>query len=283
MINNLSMNKHQTKIKVYDSAKRGSPAIEEFKVLIRYRDLILQLIRRDLVSRYKRSALGVAWTMLNPLGTMLVMTIVFSQVFGRVPAYPVYVLSGLIIWNLFSQSTNHSMASTLWGSDLFQKIFLPRTAFIISSIGTGIVNLVFSLVPLLLIMVITHAKIHISIIILPVAVLFTAAFSLGIGLFLSTYSVVFPDIAEMYPIILTAWMYMSPVIVPEDSLAKIANGLLLKANPMYYMIKMFRLAIYDGQFPDLSTCLIAGIISFSVMLFGWYIFTKNSDKLVYYV
>ena len=271
------------KIKIYDSDKRGLPAIEELKVLFRYRDLILQLIRRDLVSRYKRSALGVAWTMLNPLGTMLVMTIVFSQVFGRVPDYPVYVLSGLVIWNLFSQSTNHSMASTLWGSGLFQKIFLPKTAFIVSSIGTGIVNLTLSLVPLLLIMLITNVKIHLSIIILPLAILFTAAFSLGIGLFLSTYCVVFPDIAEMYPIVLTAWMYMSPIIVPEDTLAKIANGLLLKANPMYYMVKIFRSAIYNGQFPDLSTCISAGIISFAMLIIGWYIFTKNSDKLVYYV
>ena len=268
---------------VYDSNSRNHPVIEEFKILIKYRDLISQLIHRDLVSRYKRSILGIAWTMLNPLGTMLVLTIVFSRVFNNVRDYPVYILSGLAIWNFFSQSTSHSMNSTIWGSGLFQKIFLPRTAFIVSSIGTGIVNLLISLIPLLLIMAITNVKIYISIIFLPLSILLTAGFALGVGLFLSTYAVIFPDIAEMYSIILTAWMYLSPVMVPEAILAQIANGLLLKINPMYYMINLFRTIVYDGQFPVFSTWLGAIAISLASLFWGWFFFTKNSDRLAYYV
>ena len=278
MINNQKMITN-----VYDSCKRSHPALEELKNLIKYRDLISQLIHRDLVSRYKRSILGIAWTMLNPFGTMLVLTIVFSRVFNSVRDYPVYVLSGLAIWNFFSQSTSHSMDSTIWGSDLFQKIFLPRTAFIVSSIGTGIVNLLISLIPLFLIMAITNVKFHVSIILLPLCILITAGFALGVGLFLSTYAVIFPDIAEMYSIILTAWMYLSPVIVPEDVLAQIANGLFLKINPMYYLINIFRAAVYGGQFPEISTYLIAAAISLTMLFFGWYFFTKNSDRLAYYV
>jgi ABC-type polysaccharide/polyol phosphate export permease len=269
--------------KVYDSLKRGHPALEELKGVLRYKDLIIQLIRRDLVSRYKRSVLGIGWTMLNPLGTMLIMTIVFSRVFSQIKSYPVFVLSGLIVWNFFSQTTQHCMSSTLWGSGLFKSIYLPRTSFIISSIGTGIVNFGFSLVPLLLIMLLTKTPIHLSALMLPVDLLLISFFSLGVGLLLSAYSVFFPDIAEMYTIVLMAWMYLSPVIVPEATIGSIMNGLLLKINPLYYLIKLFRLALYDGVFPPLSLVLSAAGISFAMFIIGWLVFTKKSDEFSYYV
>jgi len=271
------------KIEFYDSANRGHPAIEEFKALLKYKDLIFQLVRRDLVSRYKRSVLGMAWTMLNPLGSMLILTIVFSHVFGRVESYPAYVLTGLVIWNFFSQTTIHCMDSTLWGSDLFGKIFLPRTSFVVSSIGTGIVNILISLVPLFSIMLITNVSIRLTVLLFPVLLFLIAIFSLGVGLLLSAYSVFFPDIAEMYTIILMAWMYLSPVIVPEDVLVKIANGLILKINPLYYYIKLFRSILYEGQLPSISLVITATAISFTFFIIGWLVFTKKSDEFAYHV
>jgi len=275
--------KSNQKQEFYDSEKRGHLAIEEFKILFKYKDLIVQLVRRDLVSRYKRSALGIAWTMLNPLGTMLIMTVVFSRVFGQVKSYPAYILTGLVVWNFFSQTTVHCMDSTLWGSDLFGKIFLPRTAFIVSSIGTGIVNILISLVPLFSIMLITNVSIRLTVLLFPVVLLLLAIFSLGVGLLLSAYSVFFPDIAEMYTIILMAWMYLSPVIVPEDVLGKIANGLILKINPLYYFIKLFRSILYEGQLPSISLVVTAAAISLTVFIIGWLVFTKKSDEFAYHV
>ena len=276
-------NKQNNQKEIYDSSKRGHPAWEELKGVLRYKDLIFQLIRRDLVSRYKRSVLGVAWTMLNPLGTMLILTIVFSRVFGQIESYPVFVLTGLIVWNFFSQTTQHCMSSTLWGSGLFKKIYLPRTSFIISSVGTGIVNLLISLVPLLIIMLFTGVPIQPSVIMLPIVILLLSIFSLGVGLLLSAYSVFFPDIAEMYTIILMAWMYLSPVIIPEETLAGIMNGLILKINPLYYLIKLFRLALYEGIFPPTSLLLLAAGISLAMLITGWLVYTKKSDKFAYYV
>lgn len=267
----------------YDSAHRGHPAIEELRGIFRYKDLIIQLSRRNLISRYKRSSLGVAWTMLNPLGTMVIMTIVFSQVFGQVDFYPVYVLTGLIAWNFFSQTTHHCMDTILWGSDLYGKIYLPRTAFTISSIATGIINLLLSLVPLFLIMLVTGFPVRLPIIALPLAVLLLAVFSLGFGLLLSAYSVFFPDIAEMYGIVLMAWMYLSPVIVPEEVLATIFNGWVLKGNPLYYFIRLFRDILYDGVFPPLPIWLVAALIALGVLLLGWLVFTKRSDEFAYYL
>jgi ABC-type polysaccharide/polyol phosphate export permease len=147
-------------IPVYDSGIKRSKAVEEFVEAYRYRHLIAQLIRRDVLTRYKRSALGVAWTMLNPLGMMLVLTIAFSQLFGGTRAYPAYVLSGLIAWNFFSQTTTAGMNQMVWGGGLLSRIYIPRTVFVLSSIGTGIVNLLLSMVPLIIVLLITGTPIQ---------------------------------------------------------------------------------------------------------------------------
>src|SRR5215212_9114533 len=134
----------------YDSKYRKSPAVEEFLDIIKYRDLIYQLVRRDIVARYKRSFLGIAWTMLQPLGMMAVLTIVFSQLFGTVEGYAAYLLSGLIAWTFFAQTTTAAIFQSVWGGTLMRRIYVPQTVFSVASIGTGVVNLSLSLVPLLL-------------------------------------------------------------------------------------------------------------------------------------
>ena len=136
-----------TSFPIYDSSERKSPALDEFRELWRYRNLVYQLVRRDIVTRYKRSVLGIAWTMLNPLGMTIVLSIVFSQVFGAGEGYAVYVLSGLIPWTFFAQTTNACMAGLVWGGSLLKRIYIPRTVFAISAIGTGLVNLLLSMVP----------------------------------------------------------------------------------------------------------------------------------------
>ena len=165
---------------IYDSAKQGSAALEELRGIIQYRDLIFQLVRRDVLTRYKRSVLGIAWTMLQPLGMMIIMTLVFSTLFSSVKRYPTYILSGMIAWTFFSQSTMAIISQTVWGGQLFRRIYLPRTAFAVSSIGTGLVNIVLSLVPLSIIMIVTGSKLHWSILVIPLVLVLLAAFALGI-------------------------------------------------------------------------------------------------------
>lgn len=274
-------NKKQPKI--YDSAKRLHPAIEELKDVIAFRDMIFQLVRRDIVTRYKRSVLGILWTMLNPLGTMLVLSIAFSQIFDMRGVYPAFIISNLVAFNFFSQTTTVALSSMLWGSDLFHRIYLPRTAFVISTIGTGIVNILFSLVPLVIIFLITKVPLTSTVVLLPVAILFLAAFALGFSLFLSAFVVFFPDIAEMYPILLTAWMYLTPIIYPEELLAGVLGGWLLRLNPLYRLIRFFRLVTFDGQYPTLNEFLVAMLFSFGTLILGWIFFTKQSKKFAYYV
>ncbi len=266
---------------IYDSAKRKHPAIEELIALWRYRDLIYQLVRRDIVARYKRSFLGVAWTMLNPLGTMLIMVVVFSRVFRGTENYAPYVLTGIICWTMFSQSTSMAMNSMVWGSQLIKQIYVPRSSFVVSTILAYMVNFVLSLIPLLLIFAVTGVKLQLSALLLPVYMIFLFSFSLGIALLLSTLAVFFPDVADLYPVILTAWMYLTPIIMPLEFYREILNGLLLYINPFYYIVNLFRILMLDGFVPHLQTWIATAISSFGILLIGWFLFSIKADDFAY--
>jgi ABC-2 type transport system permease protein len=265
----------------YDSLYRKPPAIEEMLDAIKYRDLIFQLIRRDIVSRYKRSALGVMWTMLQPLGMMLVMGIVFSALFRHVEGYVAYLLSGLIAWTFFAQTTAAAIYQIVWGGALIRRIYIPMSAFTISSIGTGLVNLGLSLIPLLLIMLAVHKPIQWSILFLPISILFLTAFALGISLILSTMTVYFPDIKEMYQIIVQAWMYLTPIMYPSDILPEQYRYWMLHLNPMYYMIQMFRAPIYEGTLPAADILVPGSVIALLTLLVGWIYFANRADDFAY--
>jgi ABC-type polysaccharide/polyol phosphate export permease len=265
----------------YDSEKRTSPALEELQDIIKYRDLIFQLVRRDIVARYKRSVLGIAWTMLQPLGMMVVLTIVFSQLFGHVEGYAAYLLSGLIAWTFFAQTTTSAIFQSAWGGALIRRIYVPHTAFPVASIGTGVVNLALSLVPLLLILLILRRPLTWAALFLPIAILSLTAFALGIGLLLSSLSVRFPDIAEMYQIILQAWMYLTPIMYPSDILPAAYRKWLLYFNPMYYQVLMFRVPLYDGVLPSVPLVLIGVGIAVATLVIGWIYFCHQADKFAY--
>jgi ABC-type polysaccharide/polyol phosphate export permease len=268
---------------IYDSGRAGSAPVEELREAFRYRHLILQLIRRDVLTRYKRSVLGIAWTMLNPLGMMLVWTIAFSQVFRfeTTYSYAAYVLSGLLAWTFFGQTTTAAMVNLVWGGGLLNRIYIPRVSFAVAAIGTGLVNLTLSLFPLLLVMIVTRTPIRWSILFMPVPMLLLASFSLGMGLLISTVAVYFPDVAEMYQILLIAWMFLTPVMYPEESLPKAYGALITRLNPMYYLVKLYRLTVYYGRFPGWGELWPGLLISILVLLAGWVVFTKKSDDIAY--
>ena len=269
---------------IYDSSEHRAAGVEEFREVFHYRNLIVQLVRRDILTRYKRSILGVAWTMLNPLGTMIVLTLVFSNSFGaNEKSFAAYVLSGYMAWNFFAQTTNAAMINLVWGGSLLRRIYIPRTAFALSAIGTGLVNLLLSLVPLVIVMLVTGVHFNWTVILLPVPILFLAMFSLGMGLIISAIAIYFADVAEMYQIVLTAWMYLSPVIYTESLLPEKYRYWLTHLNPMYFLIRFFRAPIYDGRLPFLSEFLVSGIVAVGTLLVGWFFFSRKSDEFAYRV
>ncbi len=266
---------------VYDAKNKTAKPIEEVRQAYNYRYLISQLLRRDIVTRYKRSFLGIGWTMLNPLGTMIVLSIAFSQVFKMTEGYPAYVLSGLMAWNFFSQTTYASMVNLVWGGGLLKRIYMPRTSFALAAIGTGLVNTLLTIIPMMIVMLVLSVPIKITIFFTPIPLILLALFSLGFGLILSTLAVYFPDVAEMYQIVLTAWMYLTPVIYPEEILPENIHFIISTFNPMYSLIKLFRIPIYYGRLPTFEELLLPSMIALVVFIIGWFFFTYRSDEFAY--
>ena len=264
----------------YDSSRRGIIVLDEIKEVFRYREMIYQLVRRDMVARYKRSVMGVAWTMLNPLGMMIVLSIVFSQVFKMVPGFPAYVLSGIIAWTFFSQTTSAIINVFVWGGDFFQRIYLPRSTFAIAAIGTGLVNLLLSFVPLIIVMLVIGYPIKPAIIFQPIPIALFTCFSLGFGLLISSIAVYYPDVVEMYQIILMAWSYLSAIFYPLDILPENVRSFMW-LNPIMPLVNLFRLPIYDGKTPSFADIIPAAVISLVFLVVGWWVFARKSDEFAY--
>jgi ABC-type polysaccharide/polyol phosphate export permease len=269
---------------VYDSASRGNPAVEELREVINYRNLILQLTRRDVVARYKRSVLGIAWTMLNPLGMTLVLTIAFSKILRfDIPGYAAFVLSGLMAWNFFSQTTTASMVNLVWGGTLLKRIYIPRSSFALAAMGTGLINISLYMVTMLIVMLIIGHPIRLTILFVPIPLFLLLCFALGFGLLISTWAIYFPDVAEMYQIVLSAWMYLCPIVYSETMLTDQLRFWLLRLNPMYNLVRLFRMPIYDGRLPTWEEFWPSLVLSLVVLVVGWIVFSSKSDEFAYRV
>ncbi len=268
---------------IYDTLESQWPVAEELIELIRYRDLVVQLVARNIKTRYKRSVLGLAWSLLNPLMMMIVLTVVFAQIFRfSTQNYAIYALSGLVFWIFFVQSTTYAMNELISSGSLLNRIYVPRTIFAVSALGTGLINLLLAIIPLFFISLAAGAPIRLPWLWLPVPILFVAMFALGVGLILSALVVYFSDVVEMFQILVTAWMYLTPVIYPEEIVPE-RYMWLMTLNPMYHLLDIFRTPIYDGLLPDANSVAIAGVFALTTLLLGWYVFTSNARELPYRV
>lgn len=267
----------------YDTANRPHPLVEELQALVQYRELVKQFVARSLKTRYKRSVLGIVWTMLNPLLTMLVLSVVFSQVI-RFPnqnyPYPVYVLAGLTVWRFFSFGTSGAMGEMLWSGQLLSRIYVPKSVFPVSSVLTALVDLAIALIPLFLISLVLGVPLRPAMLVMPLAVLLLALFTLGMGLLLATAAVYFADMLPVYEVALTIWMYATPIIYPLETVPAPFQPF-LKLNPLYYMVELFRLPLLEGRLPDLGTWLIAAALAIVALALGGYIFTAKSNEYAY--
>ncbi|HIE57380.1 MAG TPA: ABC transporter permease [Anaerolineales bacterium] len=265
----------------YDTDAVQTPAIQELRELWQYRDLLQLLVANSIKTRYKRSALGVLWTLLNPLLTTIVLTIAFSQLFRfKMENYPVYLLSGLIAWNFFSQTLTQIMNTVIWGSNLVKRIYVPRTIFAISVVGNGLVNLTLALVPLFVIMAFMGQPWSWTLLLLPLATVVLAMFTTGLSLLLATFAVYFVDLVEMIKILLMAWFYLTPIIYPLEAVPP-HYAWLIRLNPMSYMIEIFRGLIYNGTLPNLTHALMAVMVAVLTLLLGWIVFTRKANEFAY--
>lgn len=249
----------------------------------RYRDLVRTLVARELKVRYRRSAIGFLWSMLQPLLTMVVLTAVFSSLFRfDLPRYPVYALAGIMFWNFFSQSITASMNSLRGNAQLFTKVPVPKAVFPVATVLAGLINLLLALVPLFGILLVTGHPIRPAVLFLPVAILLATLFTLGAGLLLSPLSVFFHDIIEMVGVLLTLFMYLTPLFYPMDIVPERYRWA-VRFNPIRSVLEVFRDPIYYGKIPPLSHLTVAVTVAVLALVVGGVAFRKSSDRIPFYV
>jgi ABC-type polysaccharide/polyol phosphate export permease len=275
------MKLQKANLPIYDSSAPRVPFIHELKELYRYRFLLSNLISRDLKVRYKRSVLGFLWAIVNPLLTMLVLMVVFMGIFRfNIKNYPIYILSGILLWGLFARGTSVAMRSVLDNSGIRKKIYVPASVFVAAAIGSALVNLLFALGPLLLLALISGLRPHLSWLFLPLPILQTTLLAFGVGVIVAALAVFFADMLDIYEVLLNAMFYMTPIIYPVSILPEPLIKL-EQFNPLFHFIEAFRLPLLEGRLPELESSLVATLAALAITVAGWSLFTRLSDKFAY--
>ncbi|MBR4036234.1 MAG: ABC transporter permease [Oscillospiraceae bacterium] len=250
----------------------------------RYRFLLSNLIGRDLKVKYRRSKLGVMWSVLNPLLMMLVMTTVFSKFFRmNIPNYPVYLLSGNLLFTFFNEATSSAMGSVLYSSALIKKVYVPKYIFPLEKSCFAFVNMLFSLVALVFIVVITRAPIHLSFIGVVIPLFFMFFFCLGIGLFLAAGAVYFRDIMHFWSVIVMALNYFTPIFYPVEIWEGSVMMYIGRLNPIYWYITTFRDCVINGLFPSATQIIVCGGFAAVALAIGAYVFGKSQDNFILHI
>jgi ABC-2 type transport system permease protein len=258
-----------------NSADSKFSTISEIRELAAHSNLLLNLVRRDLTVRYKRSVIGFFWTMLNPLLLMIILTIVFSTIFrfAGIGHYEVYFLSEYLVFGYFTQTTVTSMTSLSWNGSLMRRVKVPKSIFAISTAISGLVNLCLAYIPLFVIMIVRGAPIRPSVLFLPVSFLVIAVFTLGASLILSALAVYFDDVQHMYQVATIGLMYLTPIIYPIDIIPQRWLWV-IRINPLTQLFKLARDPVYLGVLP--SSHIVAGslVISVLTLVVGWFVFNR---------
>jgi ABC-2 type transport system permease protein len=265
-----------------ESARTAGP-LSSIRELFGFAEVLEELVKRDLKVRYKRSVLGIFWTMLNPLLMMIITTIVFSNLFrGSIERFPIYVLSGYLVWTFFSQSTVTASSSILDSSGLTRKVYVPAALFPLACVVSALVNLALSLIPLILLMIVAGGQFTWALLFLPLAALLLSVFCYGVGLILSSSAVFFRDAVYTYQVLLIAWMYLTPLFYPVEIIPE-RFRVFLYLNPVYYLVELFRAPVYEGTLPDPIIVLAATGFAVATVVIGWWFFEATRKRFVAYL
>lgn len=261
---------------------QGKPTLTSsvIETVERYSFLVHQLVARDFKRKYKRSVLGVLWSFLNPLLTMLVQYFVFSTIFkSTIENFIVYLLSGIILFNFFSEAVGLGLTSIIDNAHLINKVYMPKQIYPLSRVLSSLINLLISFVPLFVVMLLTGVPFTKSIFLIPIGLLCLIVFCLGMAFLLSTSMVFFQDTMFLWNVLSTLWMYLTPTfypvsIIPETWLP------IYKLNPMYQYITFLRSILLEGKAPSPELyigCIFSACVMFAL---GLLVFKKNENKFV---
>ena len=242
--------------------------------------LFRSLRARDIKIKYRRSVLGVLWTLLNPICMMVILSIVFSNLFKfDIENFPLYVLSGQVVFNFFNDSTTSAMSSIIGSSSLIKKVYVPKYLFVVSRILSSFINLMASFTALILVMIATRVELRWSVVLAVIPLMLLVFFSLGVGLLLSALAVKFRDVIHLYSVFTTGLMYLMPVIYPMSMLPDKIKAIVL-LNPLTNMLQMFRDAMLNGKCFSLMSFFIGMGEALMMLGIGLYIFYKSQDDFI---
>jgi len=249
----------------------------------KYRFLIRQLVSRDFKTKYKRSVLGMFWSFLNPLLTMLVQYIVFSTIFkSDIENFSVYLLIGIISFNFFSEAAGMALSSIIGNANLITKVYMPKYIYPLTRVMSSMVNLLISLIPMVLVCFLTGVRFQPAAILMVFFLLCLVVFTLGVGLLLASAMVFFRDTQFLWGVLSMIWMYLTPIFYPETILPENLR-VILQFNPLYHFIKYERICILDGLSPEpilYAQCLAMALV---MLVVGALVFRKSQDRFVLYL
>lgn len=236
--------------------------------------VLSNFINQELTVKYKRSALGFFWSLLNPMATMIISSVVFGSIMRfDLKDFVVLLYAGMLPWNYFGGATDFCGSSIINNEGFIKKIYLPKIVFPLTTVCAQFINMIFSMVALFIIMVILGAKITPALLFLPVAFLIIFLWTLGFSLLMATINVYFRDMRYIMGVIMNAWYYVTPIlypitVIPEDL------RVYFYFNPGYYLIDMFRSPIYYNALPSVNNIFIAFGCAFVAFIIGLHYFYK---------
>jgi lipopolysaccharide transport system permease protein len=271
------------------SSRPKIPVLGRLRELVHYRELVLNLTLRELKARYKSSVLGFMWTLLNPLGMMLVFTFVFSVMMPntQMEKYPLFLLCGLLPWNFFSAGVMASINSIVGNASLVKKVYFPREALPASTVFANLVNFLLGLAVLFAALFVFRARFSPWIWLLPVVILIQTCFILGMAFILSTVNVFYRDTLMIMDVVMLAWFFLTPVIYPigilptESTVFGVTlnvHRLMYILNPMASLIAAYRDLLYWGYRTDLDFLLRTAVTALAVLVFGYCLFVRFSSR-----
>ena len=246
--------------------------------------LFSELVKRDFKKKYKRTYLGMLWSVLSPLLTLLVMSLVFTNFFGRTtPHYTIYLFCGNIVFSFFSDATNGGMGSLMSNSAIFTKINVPKYLFLLSRNVSSLINFGLTLLVFFLFCIFDNITFSFSFLLLIIPILCLVIFNVGIGLILSALFVFFRDMQYLWSVFTQLLMYLSAILYNVDAMFGPLVQKLFLLNPIYVYIKYFRLIVIDGAIPSIQFNLLAIGYALIALAIGALMYKRNNHKFLYYV
>lgn len=268
----------------------------------KYRYLMQEIVRKNVKLQYRDSFLGMLWTFLQPLLTMIILVLIFGTIFGKssegVVCYPVYLLTGRLLYEFFTQSTKRAMRSIRNSASVIKKVYVPKYIYPVASVFSNFVTFLISLSVLVVVMgyfliknhyTCQYPDLHLSwyILLSFVPIIILCIFCLGVGLILSVLNVFFKDVEYIYEVVCMMTFYITPIMYRLNTFKK--NGMslavvkILMLNPLYSIIEMFRSCVLYCEMINWHHFVYGMGVSLIVLLFGIYIFYKNQDKFILHI